>query len=58
MRKYIKCPYCGETILSVLVLRFNTSDRPEAQEKDIKFCPFCGFHVEGGSASDKDLVVD
>ena len=29
-----------------------------AKEKDIKFCPFCGFHVEGGSANDKDLVVD
>lgn len=57
MKKYVKCPECKETILSVLVLRFNTSDRPEAQEKEVKYCPFCGHYFEGDK-NEENLEVN
>ena len=35
------CSHCGEVVLALEVLRYDTSDRPVAQQMIPKYCPFC-----------------
>lgn len=39
------CSNCNEVILSLTVLRHDTSSRPVAQEMMPKYCPFCACHI-------------
>ena len=37
-----KCPCCGEVIISLVVLRHDTSSKPVGKDMKARFCPFCG----------------
>ena len=39
------CSNCNEVILSLTVLRHDTSNRPVAQEMMPKYCPFCACRI-------------
>lgn len=39
------CSHCNEVILSLTVLRHDTSSRPVAQEMMPKYCPFCACRI-------------
>lgn len=41
-----KCPYCGETIISLVVLRYDTSSKPVGKDIKARFCPFCGVPMK------------
>ena len=39
------CSNCNEVILSLTVLRYDTSNRPVEQEMKPKYCPFCACRI-------------
>ena len=53
------CSNCGELILSIKVLRHDTSDRPVEQELAPKYCPYCAcaFVTEDMPIKESDTSI-
>lgn len=52
------CSNCDEVILSLTVLRHDTSSRPVEQEMTPKYCPFCACRIILGNIPIKEQKHD
>ena len=52
------CSNCNEVILSLTVLRYDTSSHPVGQKMMPKYCPFCACRIILGDIPIKEQKHD